>query len=752
MALVSNSDRSEQEQLDLMLQRLTRREDVQKKIREWSNEKDEKIVKYYDDRGIQKPRDYKSTHEVLVAIKRAKSAMLLAKSESGDRSNLTIEEQLQILISTCAFTVNPAGGAKSALLTYDYDNKIYTYSNHILAEYIAALTGHVSRSVLQTFQMSLVALSRELAPYNPAPEYKVAVGNGVFNCLTGRLEEPDPMVTVTEKINTPYDPDAYDTSVRHRKGRTFSKMCTDLANYNPSRVQLLHQICKAVVTGHSVAPALFIVVGRGGDGKSTFFQMMVNVIGESNSAFVNFSELDAADKMVETVNKKMVLGMDNDVNLYIKKTALLKSISSHEYITHSRKYDDAISVKFTGSFIQLCNEMPRFAETGESMLRRLVCLHAENSHYVLGTEDRSMSQLIEDPEFHKHVLAQILNEDVVGFYRDFNDVDKRLVESALDNEDILGQFVEEMMAIGALSASNTMIPASHLYAVYQDWMKLTNPNSSPLSNRGFTMKVTKAMDSAGYSLSNTMKGVRSSSLEKTGMYSPDLFSTYANGASLEKTIEINAVTRIFERTHSPSQRIVKRRGAVQCSSLQYFGVLDEFLSWAKNRAPEVYEMFQDPEKYVDLGNEKSASAEIIEHIENEVDKSTLDDVRARQALDAARAIERKRIEAMLQPPVDIRELHTQSDQSKLSEYRNWFENLGEIETNDSEYVLMINSAIDNAAAQFMRVARLEQDHELSNIAKRVAESKGADALEAATDFFDELEGLYKIRAAIQKNT
>src|SRR5699024_4970539 len=233
--------------------------------------------------------------------------------------------------------------------------------------------------------------------------FKIAAGNGLYNCLKNELEENDPRYTVNEIIGTASRPDTFDQATPMCEKCPFEKLYAECCHHEPDRIQLLKQICKAVVTGHSVAPAMFIIMGRGGDGKSTFFQMLVNVIGENNTGFVNFSEIKKEDKMAQTVGKKLVLGMDNNANEYIKDTALLKSMSAHEYITHSRKYEKALSVRFSGTFVQLCNEMPRFAETGDSIARRVVCLHALNSHYREGSEDRTINVLIEQESFKEHV-------------------------------------------------------------------------------------------------------------------------------------------------------------------------------------------------------------------------------------------------------------------------------------------------------------------------------------------------------------
>mgnify|MGYP001508003139 FL=1 len=59
------------------------------------------------------------------------------------------------------------------------------------------------------------------------------------------------------------------------------------------------------------------MIGPGGDGKSTMFTMITNLIGSQNASYLNFNEITQSDKLLTTLNKKIMLGMDNDVNLYM---------------------------------------------------------------------------------------------------------------------------------------------------------------------------------------------------------------------------------------------------------------------------------------------------------------------------------------------------------------------------------------------------------------------------------------------------
>lgn len=739
----------EAEQRAALLHRLLSTERARKLTREWCDKEYAEIEALYSGKkrdpaptdpkklGPKGGRIYNSLDEALESLKAKASILEAGKAAASGKGSkaLDVKDVVDILIHAVAMTVDVTDRDHPMLLTYDYDNNVYTYSDSILVEYIVTIMGSTTETIKRSVIISLMGRRREMAVFTPLPNYKVAVGNGIYNFLTNELEDNDPRYTVTEKIDTDYKPDTYDPATPMGKNRTFEKLCADLSNHEPDRIQLLKQICKAVVTGHSVAPAMFIIMGRGGDGKSTFFQMLVNVIGENNTGFVNFSEIKKEDKMAQTVGKKLVLGMDNNANEYIKDTALLKSMSAHEYITHSRKYEKALSVRFSGTFVQLCNEMPRFAETGDSIARRVVCLHALNSHYREGSEDRTINVLIEQESFKEHVLHSILDENLCGFYSDYNDIDRELIRTTLDNEDMLAQFIDEMVTIGALSSTNVYIPTTHLYAVYRDWLKSTSPNSTPLSNPSFVQRVGQHMDGVGYSISPTLKSSTPSALERNGAYTPNLFSSYSHGPEMEQAKESNAISRVFERTHEPKAKSDRRRGAKQISALEFFGRLNEFSQWLVGKDDQMYEAINDPMDKAALIDSSFTPERAIEQPTQKSKVETPEHVKI--------AREREKITRMvsneLTAPLDPRKAHREDDVDGIRSYGEWLVGLFDVEdASTTEHQIMVTSTIERHATYLNQIALAEKDSMLQEQAKQVMSANNTDPHLYIREFIDTL--------------
>lgn len=500
------------------------------------------------------------------------------------QGGLTLESVADILVRTLPMVIIPAKDGHTALAVYDPDTRIYTSSSTtILNTALVTLFGTSSNQLLSTLTMSLIGRKEKFSfHYRPLPKYKIAVGNGIYNGLTRKLEPFTPRYTILTKIETNYNPNAKQPDLG--QGFSFQQMVNQLADGNRARTALLKQICKSIITGVSTSAALFIFLGKGGDGKSTFFQLLENVIGSQNTAHVNFSEINSDDKLLETMGKKLVVGLDNDTNIYIRKTAKLKSMAAHEAVTYSRKYLSAISVPFTATIVQLCNDMPRFSETGTSMRRRLVTFKAEHSYTLTGTENNDVSKYIQNKEFLEYVLKEIIN---FPYVLNYNDVDRQITNDTLDEEDTIGQFIDDMDQIHLFDGVNKMIPLPHLYAAYLDWSAANQQSSRPYSTRAFSAKIIDPLFDRGYTRQTIP--VRLRTIIDSGEFIPASFDEISSGKRLSEVLADTkrVSTRVFVKTGKRSVRRYEfRRHDESASPVDYFGLSSDYQAFAEYKYPD----------------------------------------------------------------------------------------------------------------------------------------------------------------------
>lgn len=499
------------------------------------------------------------------------------------------EEAVDIFFNAqIGVTVSGERGRSSALLLfYDYDRKIYTQDPSMAALWVTTLFGTASSQNVKTFMDTLFSSLYRIPTLAPLPRYKIAVGNGIFNTLTGQLEPYTPRDLVMNRIETDYVPDAVEP--QFAQGMTFDKLVKDLADNNPDRVELILQMTKSIILGYSPTAAFFIMLGSGGDGKSVFMSLISNIIGQSNTGALNFTDMNDESKILEAAPARLIVGMDNNKNVVINNTAFIKSAASKENISLFRKFMSAASVRIEGTVVQLCNDLPLFRETGSSMRRRLVAISCENSHYERGDQIDGLGEWIKNPRWHEYILKYLLE---LPYYTDYNDVDRSVINSSLDGEDVIGLFFQDMDQQGVFDRPDgEKIPNSLLYAMYQDWFAQKYPGSKVHTSRSFDSESRGLLRDYGFVKPVGNHTVKLDILGETNLLPFEaIFGDFVDGKIAQDVLDKNHATYYYEkaRPRKPEGQIGgARRFPKVCDALRYFGVWEDVMADVEQH-PDAY--------------------------------------------------------------------------------------------------------------------------------------------------------------------
>lgn len=583
---------------------------------------------------------YKSSSEAKQQLKMIGEAWRRSHTKGGDDPSKPLydckrpgtETIADILINFYPMTVTTSSryGTKS-LYYYDYNLGLFTANEDLLAEMVVNLTGEITQSLLNSVRLTLKSRSEELYPYVAPPSYLIKVKNGIFNLITKKFEPEDEIFwTFMTSINCNYVPKKMIPQSVH-KGYTFDRLVNDLANNNKKRAKLLKQICKSLMTGVLPSPAIFIVCGQGGDGKSLFFDLMQEIIGVDNTAQVNFSMLNQPDKVLGMVGAKFTYGTDNTNGAYISDTGLLKAVATQNRWAFSRKYYEALFAWINTIMVQLCNEMPRMSETGIQMQRRLVAFKAENSHAIKGTADNTLPYLLRSEEFKEYILSEILDEEKVPYYSDFNDVDRSLVNDNLNSEDTIRQYLQYIWSVGTFDDESTVIPLKLLYSGYVAWCK-NNLIDSIVSVRSFHARSQIYFEKLGFAKSKDTRRIKSL-IADYGELSAS-FGELVNNTDLQDDYLSNSPSSYYYRDIEiePNPSVLDfeyRRKDLECTRYEYYGVADNI-----NHALDTSDKYGgahlfDIAMYIrDYGKDKT----VLELFDEERDKTYIDlDIKLKEA-------------------------------------------------------------------------------------------------------------------------
>lgn len=607
---------------------------MKKAVRRFIKRDSARIQKMYLEEPDRMPLNFSSNASAQTHLERTKKLYLdrqateEGKNKPDNRRFVKMEEAIEIFIESRlgATAMKFEGFDTPTLMMYDYDKKVYVFDQNFMSRWLTVLYGSAPANQLKTFIMTLQGMSHHLAIYEPLPRWKIAVGNGIFNTVTRQLEPYTPREVVLNRIETNYNANAIQPKLV--SGMTFEKLVSDLANDKRERIELIMQMCKSIVTGYTTAPAIFVAIGSGGDGKSLFMSLLSNVIGAQNTGSMNFSDMDDDSKVVEVAQKRLVVGMDNNHNTRIKNTALLKSAASREVTSFFRKFLPSVSLKFTGTIVQLCNTLPNFGESGSAIRRRIITILCENSHYENGDEKFGLQENIKNKHWHEYVLKTILDEDTNPYFTDYNDCDKAVLNNALDAEDSIGSFYEELASQNVFNEDVQVLPRSLLYSAFKDWMARNYPSAHVHTAKSFSTKSNDFLREYGFVTSDA-KPMRLSTLSTD--YDLDfemLFGYLVEGNEAKKTLEASSPTRVTVRDGSAKVRKAKARqggrNPRKCDAITYFNMWDNIVSDIEHN-PEAYrDLMEEFKMQWDFIDESRPATTDNEYGVNFVDDETLD--------------------------------------------------------------------------------------------------------------------------------
>ncbi len=193
----------------------------------------------------------------------------------------------------------------------------------------------------------------------------IAFQNGVYDITTDTLTAFSPDVVITNQIPWDYNPTAYSELA----DVTLNKMaCQD-----PEIRQLLNEcIGYCFYRRNELSVSLFLT-GEKANGKSTFLQMLQDVLGVRNTSNLGLDELDERFAPVTMFGKLANIGDDiSDDFLHGRSIAHFKKIVSGNMVKAENKGQDVFFFKPFVKLIFSANQIPRMKDRTGAVLRRMV--------------------------------------------------------------------------------------------------------------------------------------------------------------------------------------------------------------------------------------------------------------------------------------------------------------------------------------------------------------------------------------------
>ena len=265
----------------------------------------------------------------------------------------------------------------------------------------------------------------------------IAFNNGVYDVANDELNDFSPDIIITNKIPWDYKPDTY--------SEIADKTLNKLARGDEQIRSLLEECIGACFFRSNTLAGgkAFILTGDKSNGKSTFLDMVKNVLGERNVSALDLGELD--ERFSTATMSGMLANIGDDISdefLSGKILAIFKKIVTGNEIKAEFKGMDAF---FFSPYLKLlfsANDVPRMKDKTGAVLRRLVIVPF---NATFSKDDPDYDPYITWKLRDKEVMEYVIRIGIAGLKRviennaftESTKVQKEMADFELQNNPIL---------------------------------------------------------------------------------------------------------------------------------------------------------------------------------------------------------------------------------------------------------------------------------------------------------------------------
>ena len=244
-----------------------------------------------------------------------------------------------------------------------YKNGIYVPDlediEHQMITYIPTLS-RAKRNEVLTYLNVLIRDNTKSAEAN-----LIAFKNGVYDISKKELLPFNPEMIITNKIDYNYNSSVYD--------ETCDNTLTKLACKDNNIRNLLEEVIGYCFYRRNELGVAFILTGDKSNGKSTFVDMLMQLLGDYNTSSLDLNELGQRFKTAELFGKLANLG-DDIGDEFIKNPAIFKKLVTGDRVNVERKGQNPFDFNNYAKFLFSANEIPRIKDKTGAVLRRLVII------------------------------------------------------------------------------------------------------------------------------------------------------------------------------------------------------------------------------------------------------------------------------------------------------------------------------------------------------------------------------------------
>jgi P4 family phage/plasmid primase-like protien len=306
----------------------------------------------------------------------------------------------------------------------------------------------------------------------------INVRNGLVDWRTGELKEHTPKRLSTIQLPVMYDPQANDPIVLDFMKNVMPEDTLDT---------VFEMIGYCLVT-HTDFEKAIMLIGSGGNGKSTFINMLSALIGQQNISNISLQDLESNRFKMAELQNKLVNTFADLPRTSMSNSSNFKAIVSGDSVNAERKYKDPFDFRPFAKLVFSTNEFPKSADMTDGYFRRWLIIPFEKTF----TPDKADVNLIEKLTTPS-ALSTLLNYALEGLRRlDTNgkftesETISRAVEQYRNGNDKVALFVKECCSVAESESCLSKV----LYDAFKNWCEASGlkPFGKPTFNKNLENK------------------------------------------------------------------------------------------------------------------------------------------------------------------------------------------------------------------------------------------------------------------------
>lgn len=317
----------------------------------------------------------------------------------------------------------------------------------------------------------------------------IAFNNGIYDLVDDELKPFSADIVITNKIPWDYVPGAYNELT----DKTLNKLA---CNDKTIRALLEECVGYCFYRRNEMGKA-FILTGDKNNGKSTFLDMVTEMLGEDNISALDLKELGDRFNVSMMFGKMANIGDDiGDDFLQGSQVSIFKKIVTGNRIKAERKGQDPFEFNPFIKLLFSANDIPRMKDKTGAVLRRLVIIpfNATFSKYLPdGTVDPDFDPYIKHKLISQESIEYLIALGVQGLRRVIENNEFSKSEKVQKQMD---EYEEENNPIIAFISDTgiEMIENEPTNEVYKRYQVFCAENSmQPMSNIVFSKQINKRL-------------------------------------------------------------------------------------------------------------------------------------------------------------------------------------------------------------------------------------------------------------------